>query len=119
MKTCTKEGCDQPVKAVGLCNKHYYSNRMKQLAENGPKCRIEGCDKPHFAALLCRGHYARKLRKKPLEGVLSPIEKPDAFVRCRIPKTAIAKLHSEAARLSVSPEQLLSIFVLRSLGLQP
>lgn len=118
MKICTVEGCSNARKAWGLCNTHYYAERIVRMKSAGRLCSVEGCGRSEYAKDLCRGHYARKNRGVNVNQPLKPVVSATTFVRCRIPKEAAAKLEAEAARLSVSPSELHSIFLLRALGFQ-
>ena len=58
---CSVEGCDQPIKARGLCRAHY------EVADGREVCpaSVEGCERPQAVKRhgLCLMHY-RRLRKK-------------------------------------------------------
>lgn len=55
---CSADKCKQPIRAKGLCRKHYLAWRR---AEFGKKhryntCSKEGCRKPALAGGLCEEH---------------------------------------------------------------
>lgn len=53
-KTCV--ACERPVKAKGLCLRHYCATYS-----NGP-CAFPGCQRRARAMHLCQSHYMRKYR---------------------------------------------------------
>lgn len=68
---CSVEGCDNPVRAAGLCNKHY----LRQWRHGDPEtvktrreedrpvwCKVPGCGKPHKANGYCAKHNQRYRR---------------------------------------------------------
>jgi hypothetical protein len=61
--TCTKSGCDRPVKARDLCATDYaYAYRHGTLPPKAPApegCSVDGCPGPHEARGLCQKHYFR------------------------------------------------------------
>lgn len=61
--TCDRTGCDQPVKARGLCATHYtYAWRHKTLPPKAPApegCSVPECNGKHEARGLCQTHYLR------------------------------------------------------------
>lgn len=57
--TCTAEGCDRPVHAKQLCDRHYRRTRTH------PPCSLEGCDRPVHAKGLCDPHYRRTRTRPP------------------------------------------------------
>lgn len=61
--TCSRPGCDQPVKARTLCATDYtYAWRHGTLPPKAPApegCSVKGCPRPHEARGLCQRHYLR------------------------------------------------------------
>lgn len=60
---CMVDGCNAPVKAKNLCNKHYIRlqryGRLEKLTY--PKiCSVEGCERPVKAMGLCNLHWQRQ-----------------------------------------------------------
>lgn len=55
MDKCQAENCDAPIRARGLCNRHY---RQLLHSERG-ECNIEGCTTKWHASGLCVKHYSR------------------------------------------------------------
>lgn len=78
-KICQVDGCDMPLKARGLCNKHY-QRWWKTGDQSGvrpgrwdgyerPACSVDGCQRPSHANLLCSIHAPRARRHgSPLLG---------------------------------------------------
>ncbi len=70
--TCSEEGCDGPIKARGLCRRHYlkmwrHGNTVGIRGDRGPAtkgriCIRPDCDEPVSSKDLCRRHY-RRLRR--------------------------------------------------------
>lgn len=58
MKVCSIDGCDGPVKSLGMCSLHYRAD----LARRKGPCEVEGCDRYQRAKGLCEGHYGRVKR---------------------------------------------------------
>jgi hypothetical protein len=55
-RRCAVNGCARPVKALGLCNRHYKAQRR-------PACERAGCDRPAARRGLCQTCYdAERLR---------------------------------------------------------
>lgn len=68
---CSVEDCPDPIKAKGLCSRHYqrqwHYNRLNLLyapkgSYTGLHCTIEGCPNPIACKGLCQRHYRRKYR---------------------------------------------------------
>ncbi|RCW41633.1 hypothetical protein DFP97_12269 [Paenibacillus prosopidis] len=72
MNQCTIDGCDNPIKAKGLCSMHHqrwyrygdplyqkFRQQYKPLNPVKPNviCSIEDCNKMHTARGFCRLHY--------------------------------------------------------------
>lgn len=60
---CTVEGCDEPIKARQLCNKHYVRMRrrgktdtIRVEASSIDHCLAVNCSKPYFANGYCEHH---------------------------------------------------------------
>lgn len=64
-QTCSVENCSRPVRARGLCRKHYdewRATRAPDLRPHMPReetCREEGCSSPVKARGWCGAHYQR------------------------------------------------------------
>ena len=67
---CSIEGCPNPPRSRGWCDKHYYRWRkygdpnvflQEHYVRRGsvPVCKVEGCEGGHEAFGLCRKHYRR------------------------------------------------------------
>jgi hypothetical protein len=61
--TCSEDGCDRPVIARGVCNKHYHRLRSKgplpPLPLRPVTCSIDGCEKTQTSWGWCQMHYKR------------------------------------------------------------
>ena len=59
---CSVEGCDQPPKSRGLCNKHHLQRwRAGELPPLAPKlCTINGCGRKHKGHGLCDMHAQQR-----------------------------------------------------------
>jgi hypothetical protein len=65
-KECKIDGCDDPVRARGWCNKHWtrwwkYGDPLVIFKRHisGRACKEIGCDEPHYARGWCSPHYSR------------------------------------------------------------
>ncbi|MGF2716846.1 hypothetical protein ACQUY5_32485, partial [Bacillus cereus] len=71
-KICKVEGCQNPMNARGLCDKHYYQvkihNRLTPELERPVRrtCIVEGCDKKHHGLGLCDKHYRQMKRNNEI-----------------------------------------------------
>lgn len=54
-RVCKMDGCYGPLKARGLCNKHY----RRVLQKRADTCSIEGCQSPVKARGWCNKHWFR------------------------------------------------------------
>ncbi|MBW2701144.1 MAG: hypothetical protein JRF33_10030 [Deltaproteobacteria bacterium] len=76
-KYCKIEDCDNPVRALGLCSKHYqqqrYADQREKQGLDGPRstekrggkpCSVEGCDNPNYAKGMCGKHFMAWVRAK-------------------------------------------------------
>lgn len=68
MKTCKIEGCLNPIKARGLCIKHYTrlirrgNPNIDRVKKVKVKCHVDGCEKTADARGYCHSHYSRYMR---------------------------------------------------------
>lgn len=74
---CTFDGCDRPVRSLGLCGAHYM-RRLKGRPMGAPlrrrlpgeppyECEVAGCDRPAVTRGLCGAHYQRHQNGRPLD----------------------------------------------------
>ena len=61
MNICIEDNCENPVKARGLCNKHYqrWYIGASERPEYPKVCIVEVCDRPYLAKGYCGAHYTR------------------------------------------------------------
>jgi hypothetical protein len=89
-RTCSIEGCKQPVKGRGWCGMHYarwkrhgdplndnagWRNRRRSQSEI---CKIEGCERPSARLSMCHRHIQR-LRKYGDPSVFQWENSPDKW----------------------------------------
>lgn len=115
MKPCMVDGCDKPRVALERCRTHYWKMRRERLAFSG--CTVPGCVKVQFCGTLCRGHYARKLRGVELSTPLRASAGPGVSLTCRVSTDAAALLTGHARAAGITPEQMASRLIMRTLGL--
>lgn len=56
-RLCSSDGCDSPVLARQLCNKHY--QHWRKYSGGGDPCSVNGCAAVAHARRLCNKHYKR------------------------------------------------------------
>ena len=54
-RTCSVEDCDLPLRARGLCERHY--SHFRRANPSTKRCSEDGCDRPAFARGWCENHY--------------------------------------------------------------
>lgn len=64
MIECSDETCARPIKASGLCSRHYQAARIHSNA--GPRCTIDGCTNADYCRGLCPKHYQRQRQGRDL-----------------------------------------------------
>lgn len=56
---CSVDGCEAPVGARGMCDRHYQKHLRQQRKTHGPRCSVDGCGKGATARGWCDMHYRR------------------------------------------------------------
>lgn len=87
-RKCGFEGCEKPMRYVGLCNGHYVQQQRGQVLrplkdgrpKYGPVCTFPDCTLPHYSKGLCNGHYRQKWEGREL----SPLEPHDGDQGCSV-----------------------------------
>ena len=76
VETCSVDKCKQPVRAKGLCRKHFIGWRRGAVGDNHRYkiCSKEGCRKPRTRGGLCDEHagVATPEGAAPAEGGAAP-----------------------------------------------
>lgn len=67
--SCSEENCDRPVKARGVCNKHYSRLKANGLPGAGI-CIFSGCGRKKYNRSYCSSHLAQLRRG----GLLKPLQ---------------------------------------------
>jgi len=102
-RTCTVDGCANPIKCKGLCTGHYQQKRNKRpftalrqkraveydwagLVSLDGKCAFDGCCNLVHAKNLCPGHYEQIRRGeflRPLRAWFPVIDNQKVCTECR------------------------------------
>lgn len=72
-RPCLADGCDGPVYARRLCEKHYRRLRRRGVFTDRPAggdCAVDGCDRPVASRGWCHGHYQRWRRHGDVQAEL-------------------------------------------------
>lgn len=73
---CSVQGCDNPVKSHGLCQKHYMAERRaarvgsKVGIPGAKECKVSGCDRYAESRGMCQAHYYRLMNNIPVHGLI-------------------------------------------------
>lgn len=87
MRPCSVEGCPEPHRSNGFCNKHRQAWRTygdplaakRVRSYEGAACTIDGCDEPAVSRGWCNTHYLRwKNHGDPLALIKVSAYPPDA-----------------------------------------
>ncbi|WP_280426437.1 hypothetical protein [Nocardia carnea] len=84
-QTCLAPGCTDPVRARGMCRRHYDAWHRRQRFEPAYRsygrrgCDEPGCDNPHRARGFCSPHYMQHY--KAGEFSTSPEHHPQSSMR--------------------------------------
>ena len=62
-RTCADPGCNRPVHAKGLCQKHYDAMRKSSAGKRQKACSVPGCNGEHHAQGFCQKHYDQRRKK--------------------------------------------------------
>jgi len=71
-QACSHADCDEPVRAKGLCAKHYQRQRYAKKRAETPRtsgrgfgeCSLEGCERKVHARGMCGAHFMEWVRAK-------------------------------------------------------